>query len=684
MDMNEEINEILRLAGLPQLDEAAPSAKRLLPMFQGIINATPEGMTRTGLIEQIEREVSWARRALEREDRVIWYLRYVHLGLIYGLITDASGNQALDQETMLNLRAVFDKKAKQLAMKSGATPADINSAATSTTRQGRDFKTKMEHYMGMPVAAIQNHVFQYETPDILFAKFDEDSKEWAEDSRRIMDADEDAEIVIDFGDGVAWWNLLKPACEIEGYCMGHCGNAPRENTDDTILSLRKEFPSSKGMQYSCMVTFILTSNGMLTEMKGRGNLKPVPAYHKYIVPLLRHDIVEGIIGGGYMPEENFSLGHLEEEGLKEQLIDEKPALAGPTYFIEKEWEAGNYEKAANSLENLMHEQGLDTPGRVEFDLTNAAKGMGHVTVNMNEWENYEAVVRDIDDEAPTSLFDLLEEIDDLIITKGNIDESIDEEFLVHVFEALPIGLTISVARALGIEPSEDQHKMARKIAKKLEQEGDNNRFYEYVVDAAHKAIDSSAVNGQVEKLKEEIIERLEAYAGAGVYYQPSVIYVHGTDRTNQVFGPWKMSIGMQEVLDIIAAGMTGGGEDAYEDEDYNSWAHWSSYDGMQIEYDHMGGSDHRGDYSELKDMELSDMNEKDKLAKEFDEDQLTLAMDQLINNTTAILNQTLRTGITPASDKSKQRELSLEARRREAAFQAELAEIKRLAGYPIV
>jgi len=83
-------------------------------------------------------------------------------------------------------------------------------------------------------------------------------------------------------------------------------------------------------------------------------------------------------------------------------------------------------------------------------------------------------------------------------------------------------------------------------------------------------------------------------------------------------------------------------------------------------------------------MELGNMDEKDKLAKEFDEDQLTLAMDQLINNTTAILNQTLRTGITPASDTSKQRELSLEARRREAAFQVELLEIKRLAGFPLV
>lgn len=673
MDMNEEINEILRLAGLPLL-EAAPSAKRLLPMFQNILELDPD------LQKTVEQEINFARRILEREDRVIWHLRYVQIALMRALISEINPT---NPEVADRLSANTDKKVKQLAMKANVSPQQIEEAGVFVLYHS-EYKRNMEHYMGMPVPAIQNHIFQYELPQPLMASWEKAAEEWADDQDRVVDLDKDAEIVIDFGNGVAWWNLLKPYCPIEGDCMGHCGNSPRENTDDTILSLRKEFPTDGEMRYSCMATFILTHNGMLTEMKGRGNKKPAPRYHKYIVPLLRHDIVEGIIGGGYMPEENFSLGHLEEEGLKQQLIDEKPSLAGPTYFIEKAWDAGEYEKAAHELEKLMDAQGLDTPGTVEFDLTHADKGMHAVDVIMNEWDNYEAVVDDIEDGAPQSLFALLEEIDDLIVTKENIDESIDGEFLVHVFEALPLRLVISVARALGINPSEDQHAMARKIAKTLEKEGDSNRFYEYVVDAAHKAIDSSAVNHQVEKIKEQIVERLEAYASAGVRYQPYNINVHEMDRNNPVFGPWRMTIGMREVLDIAAAGMTMGGEDAYEDDDYNAWAHWSSSDGMQVEYDHHGTSDHRGKYGNDPDMELGDMNEKDKLAAEFDEDQLTLAMDQLINNTTAILNQTLRTGITPASDKSKQQELSLEARRREAAFQAELAEIKRLAGFPIV
>jgi succinate dehydrogenase flavin-adding protein (antitoxin of CptAB toxin-antitoxin module) len=361
-------------------------------------------------------------------------------------------------------------------------------------------------------------------------------------------------------------------------------------------------------------------------------------------------------------------------------------LAGPTYFIEKAWEVGEYEKAANELENLMSEQGLDTPEKVEFDLTNAERGMYAVDVILGKWDNFEAVVDYYDDEAPKSLFGLLEDIDAWIITKENIDESIDDEFLVHVFESLPIGIVISSARAMDIEPSEDQHKMARKIAKKLAQEKDKNRFYEYVVDAAHKAIDSSAVNHQIEKVKEQIIDRLEAYASEGIRVQPHSVYVGETDKSNPVFGPWRMSIGMRELLNIVAAGMTGGGEDAYEDEDYYAWSQWTSgyHGGIQLDDGHHGSSDHRGEYGNFPDMKLGGTNEKDKLAAEFDKDQLTLFMDQLISNTTAILNQTLRTGITPASDHGKQKELSLEAQRKEALFQKELMEIKRLAGLSLV
>ena len=465
--------------------------------------------------------------------------------------------------------------------------------------------------------------------------------------------------------------------------MGHCGNAPRESSDDTILSLRKEFPMNGEMKYSCMLTFILNEQGMLTEMKGRGNDKPAARYHKYIVPLLRNDRIEGIIGGGYLPENNFSINDLDED-LKNELIDEKPALAGPTYFIEKAWEAGDYEKAARHLEDLVDEVGIRFPNNLEFDLSNADKGMHAVDVELDHWENYEALVREIDDEAPISLFSLLDEIDNLVISADNINESVNEEFLIHLFEELPLRLVISVARGVGAKPSEDQHKMARDIAKILNKERESNRFFEYDIDAAHKAIDASAVNSQIESIKEKIMDRLEAYADSGVHMRPMEVAVYPVSGDDVVFGPWKMGINMDTLLAIVHAGLQGDMEDGYHDEEYYAYHQLSSYDGLEFDYDHMGSSDHRGEYGNFPDMDLSNTNEKDKLAQEFDEDQMTVAMDKLITNTAAILNQTLRTGITPASDKSKQQELSLEAKRQEAAFQEELAEIKRLSGLSLV
>ena len=68
--------------------------------------------------------------------------------------------------------------------------------------------------------------------------------------------------------------------------------------------------------YKPHLTFIF-NNGFLGEMKGRANDKPADRYHDYIVALLKLPIVEGVIGGGYEPENNFELDDLSEEHLEE-------------------------------------------------------------------------------------------------------------------------------------------------------------------------------------------------------------------------------------------------------------------------------------------------------------------------------------------------------------------------------
>ena len=110
-----EINEIRRLAGLPLLHEeeflyeAAPSKKRLLPMYTAPLQALSaieefiEHDENPDVIKEFFREhisnirgaieynLDWSREKLIREDRVIYYLRFGLvdvLGQIIGLVDE--------------------------------------------------------------------------------------------------------------------------------------------------------------------------------------------------------------------------------------------------------------------------------------------------------------------------------------------------------------------------------------------------------------------------------------------------------------------------------------------------------------------------------------------------------------------------------------------------------------------
>ena len=117
-------------------------------------------------------------------------------------------------------------------------------------------------------------------------------------------------------EGWKWVDLGKGYCDKEGKSMGHCGNAGAE-LGDNILSLR----DSKNIPH---LTFIL-NNGILGQMKGRQNDKPSEKYHPAIIELLKTPIIKQVRGGGYKPENNFSLNDLEED-MKEELLALKPDL----------------------------------------------------------------------------------------------------------------------------------------------------------------------------------------------------------------------------------------------------------------------------------------------------------------------------------------------------------------------
>lgn len=119
--------------------------------------------------------------------------------------------------------------------------------------------------------------------------------------------------------GYQWVALDRGYCEEEQESMGHCGNA-EGRYGDNILSLRDR----KNVPH---LTFIL-NGGLLGEMKGRGNTKPVEKYYPAIVQLLLHPEVISIVGGGYLPEKNFDFSDLSPAD-QAKVIARKPLINRP-------------------------------------------------------------------------------------------------------------------------------------------------------------------------------------------------------------------------------------------------------------------------------------------------------------------------------------------------------------------
>jgi hypothetical protein len=132
-----------------------------------------------------------------------------------------------------------------------------------------------------------------------------------------------AKKMLDFGDGTAWWDLGVQYCTEEGRAMLHCGNEGDPQKGDTVWSLRSEREHGGHIYYEPHATFIRNGD-TFTEMKGRENHKPGPEYHDRIAKLFEHT---GFlpVGGGYMPQSNFSLEDLPQEQ-RDAIEAKHPAL----------------------------------------------------------------------------------------------------------------------------------------------------------------------------------------------------------------------------------------------------------------------------------------------------------------------------------------------------------------------
>jgi len=271
--------------------------------------------------------ITQAKKILKREDRIVWYLRLLRLEVVFQYYHKTPKTE----ET----KAILDTELKKYNKKSRQ---NLTWDVLKTFFPMNSKLSALEHFLSLKINDINRYIFKYQTPPEIAKEFLELEEEYndamGDEDRLIPENDET--LFLDCGNGYKWFNLERGYCSAEAKAMGHCGNEPaRYDRNQTILSLRQFVKKGTEGYWKPIATFIYHRHEKsLGEMKGKNNTKPVKRYHPQILKLLYDDRIQAIHGGGYLPEENFSVNDLDE-AVRDKLLEAKPRLMTFIDRIEK-------------------------------------------------------------------------------------------------------------------------------------------------------------------------------------------------------------------------------------------------------------------------------------------------------------------------------------------------------------
>jgi hypothetical protein len=287
----------------------------------------------------VRRQVAEVRTSLQKNDRIVWFLRLWRIGILAKF--ERSWQQSLPADINENdvgkLTNMLKSYEYQYSQTSGQPAAAVRQSGLDLATEPRRWLSRLEHMLSLPIPEIQEHVFSYDDPNKLLSTFSAYEQKWQKSRQGLIpqeDAEQDAEVILRFPNGYTWWLLNKASCPLEASAMGHCGNSPRSSSRDRILSLRGTEKRGGQTFHVPYLTFILLDSGKLGEMKGRFNSSPKNAFeegyspsdfHDEIFALLKLPMITGIVGGGYMPQENFKVADLPAEQI-EALGEIKPQM----------------------------------------------------------------------------------------------------------------------------------------------------------------------------------------------------------------------------------------------------------------------------------------------------------------------------------------------------------------------
>lgn len=333
------------------LEESRKS--RYIDFFQDFIKTskTVSNYNNNNEIEKfIHSRVNKAIEILKREDRVVWFLRYMKYVLYMHflawdgpIVTWDEDEKSKKYEDVSLPKYVTQYLYKTLGKEIKQLPKGVISSIVikrGASIFSGELLTSLEHFLSLPIPAITEYQFINQEAAEVTEHFKTLEELWIEEGgdREVNITQElnngDIKQLIVFNNGkLGWFDLKRAWCKKEGQTMGHCGNSPRSGTNDTILSFRT---IKKNKQYTTTVshlTFILNEQGGLTESKGQGNSKPATKYHPYIIALLllkdpkdnSSYLIKRIEGGGYKEENNFMLTDLSTQDYN-KIIKERPDL----------------------------------------------------------------------------------------------------------------------------------------------------------------------------------------------------------------------------------------------------------------------------------------------------------------------------------------------------------------------
>ena len=174
------------------------------PMFKGLLKVDP------GAKGQVDHAMGWAKSFLKKQDRIVWFLRWVRVALAESLIESPGwGNLATSSPEAIAFRKALEPDIRHLG---GYTL--------------RSLKESLEHYLSLPVPEIQSYVFnpREDPPRVLQGTLAILENKFQEERRGLIQPRPEDKAILTFPDGWAWFLLPRAYCPDEAKAIGHCGN----------------------------------------------------------------------------------------------------------------------------------------------------------------------------------------------------------------------------------------------------------------------------------------------------------------------------------------------------------------------------------------------------------------------------------------------------------------------------